>query len=212
VVHSVVIIGSGGHARVVADACRAAGRKVRGFLDPGVVPGTCVGGISVLGGDELLDDPTFATSHEFLVGIGDQRTRRALAMLVREKGAILTTAVHPSAVVAPDVRVGDGTVIIAGSVVNPGAKLGEFVVVNTGATVDHDCILGDGVHVCPGAHLAGGVTCGEDTLVGTGAAVIPGLTIGARSVVGAGAVVICDIPGNVTVVGCPARILTKHRP
>jgi sugar O-acyltransferase (sialic acid O-acetyltransferase NeuD family) len=191
----------------VADICRAAGREVRGFLDRQGAHGDPERLAGVLGGDELLDDRAFVVSHEFVVGVGHQRTRRRLAELVRAKGGILTSVIHPSAVVAPDVRIGAGVVVVAGCVVNPGAVLGDLVIVNTGATVDHDCLLSEGVHVCPGAHLTGSVTCREYACVGAGAVVIPGRTIGARAMVGAGAVVIADVGDDVTVAGCPARVI-----
>lgn len=203
----IIILGCGGHARVVADVCRAAGRIVGGFLDNKTARRALVGGIAVVGGDELLDDRRFVTEHEFVVAIGDQRARRRLSNVVRERGGTLATVIHPSAVVAPDVRIGAGTVLVAGSIINPGAVLGDFVIINTGATIDHDNVLKDGVQVCPGANLAGTVTCGEDAFIGTGAIIIPGRTIGARAVIGAGSVVTSDIPDDVTAVGCPARVV-----
>jgi sugar O-acyltransferase (sialic acid O-acetyltransferase NeuD family) len=207
----IVILGCGGHGRVVADVARACGRSVTGFLDTHTKQGQFVGGLKILGGDACLDDATFVAAHEFVVAIADQQGRRRLVTLVEEKHGVLATLVHPSAVIAPDVRIGDGTVVMAGSVVNPGAVLGSFVIVNTGATVDHDCQLADGVHIAPGAHLAGAVTCGVDAFVGLGALVIQGRRIGARAVVGAGAVVIADVPDGVTVVGCPAAVVRRGR-
>ena len=206
----VAILGSGGHARVVADACRAAGRHVAGFLDPGAVRESTRSGVVVLGGDDLLESAEFVARHEFLVAIGSQALRRSLCARVRERGGTLTRVAHPSAVVAPDVRLGAGSVLAAGSVVNTGTVVGEFVIVNTGATVDHDNLLGDGTQLGPGAHLAGEVHCGEDALLGPGAIVVRGCRIGTRAIVGAGAVVLSDVPPDVTVVGLPARILERR--
>jgi sugar O-acyltransferase (sialic acid O-acetyltransferase NeuD family) len=200
----IVILGCSGHARVVADACRSAGRQVAGYLDRAQPTGTLVDGLPVLGDDERLEDSGFVEGHEFIVGIGDQQLRRKLSLEVRERGGRLVSVAHDKAVVAPDVRIGEGTVLLAGSVINPGSILGDFVIVNTGATVDHDNVLGDGVHVCPGVHLAGGVRCGRDVFIGTGAAVIPGVTIGSGAIVGAGAVVLQDVPAGVTFAGNPA--------
>lgn len=199
----VVILGNGGHARVVADICRVSGRTVRGFIDRGGAPP----GEHVLGGDDLLDDRAFVDAHEFVIGIAHQRIRRRLAELVLAKGGTLTSVIHPSAVVAADVVVGRGVVLVAGCIVNPASVLGDLVIVNTGATVDHDSVLHKGVHVCPGAHLAGSVICGEYAFVGTGAIVVPNRTIGQRAIVGAGAIVIADVADDVTVVGAPARVV-----
>ena len=124
-----------------------------------------------MGGDELLDDGEFVSQHDFLVGVGDQRLRRRLAALVRENGGTLTSVVHPSAVVAPDVRIGVGTVVLAGSVINTGAALGDLVIVQIGATVDHDDVLEDGVQVCPGAVVIADVPL-DVTAVGSHAKII----------------------------------------
>ena len=209
---SIAILGSGGHARVVADVCQMAGRTVRGFVDPARAPGSALGGVTVLGGDELLHDPAFVAEHDFLVGVGDQRLRRELCLRVRGCQGTLVSVVHPSAVVARGVRIGAGTVLVAGCVVNPGSAIGDFAIINTGATVDHDNVLADGVHVGPGVHLAGDVRCGEDAFLGTGAVVIRGRRVGARAVVGAGAVVIRDVADGVTVVGCPAEVVDRTPP
>ena len=201
----IVILGAGGHARVVADACSSAGRSVAGFLGP---EGNTAAGLH-LGGDERLEDTAFLGDHEFVVGMGDQQRRADLSRRLLERGASLATVVHAAAIVAPNVSLGPGTVVFAGAVVNPGSVLGGWVIVNTNATVDHDARLADGVHVCPGAVLAGDVTCGESSCIGTGASVIRGIEIGARAVVGAGAVVIEDVPADTTVVGVPARALGR---
>ena len=202
----IVILGNGGHARVVADICQLAGRAVGGLLDrQGSVSN--VRGARVLGGDELLDDPSFVQRYDFVIGIAYQDVRRRLGELLRAKSAVMTTVVHPRAIVASDVVMGAGIVLVAGAIVNPNVTLGDLVIVNTGAIVDHDCRLDAGVHVGPGARLTGGVTCWEYAFVGAGAVVIPGRTIGARTVVGAGAIVVTDFGSDLTVTGCPARVV-----
>lgn len=201
-----MILGAGGHARVVADACESSQRRVAGFLGPE----GGLDGIPHLGGDERLEDAGFASSHDFVVGVGDQQLRTDLSRALLDRGANLVTVVHAAAVVAPSVELGPGSVVFAGAVVNPGCQLGGWVIVNTNATVDHDARLARGVHVCPGATLAGDVTCGESAFIGTGASVIRGIEIGARAVVGAGAVVIEDVPPDATVVGVPARSLDRN--
>ena len=115
----------------------------------------------------------------------------------------LAKAIHPSTVIASDVSIGEGTVIMAGVVVNTG---GRFAIINTGATVDHDNVIEDGVHISPGCHLAGDVVCRADVFIGTGTSIIPRTQIGARAVVGAGAAVISDVPSDVLAVGCPAVV------
>jgi sugar O-acyltransferase (sialic acid O-acetyltransferase NeuD family) len=201
---SLIILGAGGHARVVAEAWVSTGKVVAGFLAPRSGEST-ERPVRILGDDELLDDRAFVDKHDFAVGVGAPALRRMLGQRILEAGGGLPPIVHASAVVAADVELGRGCQLMAGSVVNTGAVVRDFAIINTGATVDHDCIVGDAVHICPGVHLGGTVHCGEAALVGIGASVIQGVTIGAGAVVGSGAAVIRDVADGSVVVGCPAR-------
>jgi sugar O-acyltransferase (sialic acid O-acetyltransferase NeuD family) len=154
----------------------------------------------ILGGAEL---PGGADS--ILLAIGTNRRR---AELGRRLGKWLSPpAIHPSAVVSPSARLGDGTVVLPGVVINAGAVIGEGVILNSRAIVEHGCFVGDYAHVSPGAVLCGEVTIGAETWIGAGAVVIQQMNIGRRSIVGAGAVVIREVAPDSTVVGNPARAL-----
>jgi len=207
---AMVIVGAGGHGRVVADVCRSAGRLVAGFLDPAAERGTRIDGFPVLGSDERLADPTFVASHEFCVAVGDPELRCKLGRAVIAAGGTLPAIAHASAIVAPGVTIGQGTILMAGAIVNPGSTIEDFVVVNTGATVDHDGHIGEGTHLCPGVHLGGNVHCGRCAYLGIGASVVQGIRIGEFAVVGAGAAVIRDVAPGETVAGCPAVPLAKQ--
>jgi sugar O-acyltransferase (sialic acid O-acetyltransferase NeuD family) len=186
-----VVLGAGGHARVVADAIRASGRRVERLLDR-----EAQGDVAALVG-----------RFDFVPAIGAQAARRRASLDALQNGATLASVIHPRAAVSAEAAIGAGAVVLAGAVVNPGVEIGRFAIVNTAASVDHDCRLADGAQLGPGARLAGDVRLGEDACVWTGAIVIPGCRIGARAVVGAGAVVIEDVPEGATVVGNPARIV-----
>ena len=205
-----VILGTGGHGRVVAETAEAAGTPPCGFLDQTRAVGQRVNGLPVIGGEALLADREFLAGHRFIVAIGNQSARRRLSTQIAAAGGELATIRHPSCIVSRHAAIGAGSVLIAGAIVNANAAIGRFCILNTGCTVDHDVALGDGVQICPGAHLAGGVRCGEDAFIGTGAAIIPGVTLGARAVVGAGAVVIADVEADLTVVGVPARAIRQR--
>lgn len=196
---SVILIGGGGHAKVIIDCIQAAGGCVAGILDDGLAPGTRILDVPVLG--KIADREAYS-GHQFLIAIGSNAVRRRIA----ESGNLQwATAVHPSAVVSPYARIGEGTVVMAGAVVNPGAVVGSHCIVNTGAIVEHDNRLGDFVHISPGAALGGTVTVGEGTHVGIGATVRNNIDICGGCTIGAGAAVVKNITEPGTYAGVPAR-------
>lgn len=200
-----IIVGGGGHARVVASTLREIGKTILGFTDPN--PKVSLGeGIEHLGSDEILTD--YAPSNVFLsVGVGsshDTTLRTQLFSELRSKGFGFPSIVHPNAFVDSETSINSGAQIMAGAVVQPGTTVLENVIVNTSASIDHDCEIGAHNHVAPGATLSGAVSTGERVHIGTGASIIQEVHVGARSVVGAGAVVTEDVPPDSLVVGVPA--------
>jgi sugar O-acyltransferase (sialic acid O-acetyltransferase NeuD family) len=190
---------------VVADTLKVARAPLAGFLDDRA-PAALINGIPVLGGRGCLEEPQFLKNYDILIAIGEARLRRQLALLVLDSGGHLAKAIHPSAIIASDVSIGEGTAVMAGVVINTGSRIGRFAIVNTGATVDHDNVIEDGVHISPGSHLAGNVICGADAFIGTGTSIIPRIQVGARAIIGAGAAVISDVPPDVLAAGCPAVV------
>ncbi|MBS1710001.1 MAG: acetyltransferase [Armatimonadetes bacterium] len=197
-----LVLGGGGHARVVLDAARSSGRIVAGVFDdrPGRT-GQTIDGFAIVG-DYAGFLGKLHTGIEAFVAVGANDVRLRLAS---EAPAQWATLVHASAYVAPSAVLGVGTVVMAGAVVQPGAVVGDHVVVNTCSSVDHDCVVADGVHIAPGARLCGGVHVGDGALVGAGSVVLPNIRVGAWAVVGAGAMVRDDIPPAETWVGMPAK-------
>jgi sugar O-acyltransferase (sialic acid O-acetyltransferase NeuD family) len=189
----VVVLGAGGHGVVVADILlRAQMHEPVGFLDDDdALRGTQILGLPVLGGLQGL--PTI--EHDLIVlAIGDNKARADLFSTLQEQGERFAIAVHPSAVVAPDVQIGEGSVIVAGAVVNPGTVIGQNVIVNTAASIDHHGSIGSHVHIGPGAHLGGTVHVGEGTFIGMGATVVPGVRIDAWRFIKAHSLVAEDLP------------------
>lgn len=201
----VVILGAGGHAKVVVEMGQAAGINLAGVLDPDLPAGSSWQGLPVLGGDERLGDAAFVAQHGFIVGVARGDLRQSLWARLLVVQAELAIIVHPSAVISPSACLAPGVVVMPGVVVNAGAVIGPGAILNTACSVDHDCRLEEGVHIGPGAHLAGNVQCGPWVEIGAGVVIIPGIRIGAHARVGAGATVIREVPPGVTVAGNPAR-------
>jgi UDP-perosamine 4-acetyltransferase len=205
----VIIIGAGGHGRVVLDILRAAGGvKPIGFIDADPqLAGTSIGGLSVLGQANLLPKLKSQKVKGAIVAVGDNRARRSYAKKLLEQGFELVNAIHPSSVVSQTARLGRNVVVAANAVIGTDSIIADDVIINTSAVVDHECEIGQAVHVCPAAALAGRVRVGEEAFIGLGCRIIQCLSIGSQAVVGAGAVVIADVPDGATVVGVPARVI-----
>lgn len=209
-VRPLILLGAGGHARVLAALARAVGRQVLGVCDPVLVAGSVARweGLDVLGDDSALDQlqPDRAV---LMLGVGQLTTgslRERLYTTWRTRGFDFPALVHPAAWVAPDVVLGDGVQVMAGAVIQPGCKIGENSIINTRAGVDHDCRIGRDVHVSPNATLCGSVTVEDGAFIGAGATVIQGVCIGRHSVVGAGVTLVRDLTTRTTIIGAANRL------
>lgn len=196
---SLVIIGGGGHGKVVADIAKLCGYTDIKFLDDNDQINNC-GGYRVVG---KCSDYKLYSDECFFVAIGNAKSREQ----IQSELINVITLIHPSAVVANDAKVGRGTVIMAGAVVNSGSTIGDGCIINTCSSVDHDCHVGDYVHVSVGSHLCGSVTVDSGTWVGAGATVSNNIKICSDCTIGAGTVVIKDIKRTGTYVGVPAKMI-----
>lgn len=205
-----VLIGAGGHARVVLDAARSrGGLDVIAVIDAKTaLAGTWFDGVEVIGDERTLSVARERGATAMLLGVGSVDAgdaRRELFDRLSRTGFELPAVIHRSAIVSPTAAIGSASVVFAGAILNPGARVGVNVIINTAAIVEHDVRIGDHSHISPGAHIAGGVTVGERCHIGIGATVLQGLTISDGAVVGAGAVVIHDVASGARVAGVPAR-------
>lgn len=193
-----VIIGASGHGKVSADIAIKNGYDRIVFLDGDESKKVC-GRYPVVGKEDL-----FARFEgDVFVAIGNPEIRKRLMEEIGEER--LATLIHPDAVIADDVSIGIGSVVMAGVVINPGTSVGKGCIVNTCSSVDHDCRISDYVHISVGSHLAGTVNVGEKTWIGAGAVISNNIDIAGSCMIGAGAIVVHDIPESGTYVGIPAR-------
>ena len=211
----ILLFGASGHAKVIADIIEKAGAcRVAGFADDRYMqPDGQFFGYPIIGGrqDVLAWRDRFGPVR-IIVSIGANCIRESITQWFAERDFEFATAIHPSAQIARDVRIGAGTVIMARVAVNPGSVLGPGCIVNTCASVDHDCRLGGFVHLAPGARLCGGVAMDDRSMLGSGGVVIPNVHVGADVMIGAGAVVVSEAVVGRTYVGVPARPKGEHEP
>lgn len=209
---TVVIIGAGGHAKVVAGTLLAAGFSVEGLVDADpALAGKRVLGLPVLGGDEILEgrDPAGLLLANGIGSTGNSGVRRKVFDRFKSRGFSFVTLRHPAAVVSAEVGLAEGAQVMAGAVIQPGCRIGANSIVNTGARIDHDCRIGDHAHIAPGAVLCGTVTVGDAAHVGAGAVVVQNIVVGNDVLVAAGATVTHHIDNARRVAGTPAREMKR---
>jgi len=206
-----VIIGTGGHARVVLDVLNYDRNiEVVAFVDK-----------EKHGYDEkIMDTPVlgypFISSNLFknkikgaIVGVGDNKIRKSYYEEFRDMDIELINAIHPAVHLSRNAKIGKGVLIAAGATIATGAEIGNNVIVNTGAIIEHEDILEDHVHIAPGTVLAGRVKVKEGAFIGAGCVVKQYVTIGENAIIGAGSVVLEDIPENSVAVGAPAKVIKR---
>lgn len=185
----VLVIGGGGHARVVIDSLRQSGAEIVGIIDadPAKI-GQTVLGVPVVGGDEVIEasDPHGVHLALGIASVGAASLRARIAGQWLARGFVFPVIRHPSAIIAADCLVDAGAQIMAGAVVQPNTRLDTGALVNTGARVDHDCQLGPYAHVAPGAILCGFVSLGRCAFVGAGAVVTQSVRVADEQVLPAG--------------------------
>jgi sugar O-acyltransferase (sialic acid O-acetyltransferase NeuD family) len=192
----VIILGAGGHAKVLADILMLCDREVIGFVTPDREAGSLFYGQKVLGGDDVVFSYP-VDSVDLVNGVGSlpgQVGRWRLAEMIRQRGRSFTSVFHPESVISADVEIGCGVQVMAGAVIQTGASIGRDSIINTGSIIDHDCIIAENCHIAPGVTCSGGVEIEKNTHIGTGATLIQGLKIGEGCIVAAGSVVHKDIP------------------
>lgn len=206
----VIIVGGGGHSRILIDILKLCEAEIIGITDPDRKKhGLSIDGIRVVGTDDELDN--YKSSDVVLAnGLGSIKgtaKRGAVYEHQKKKGFNYIQVIHPSAVISSSVVMGEGVQIMAGVVIQTGCIIGNNVLINTMASLDHDCRIGKNVHIAPGVTISGEVDIGDNVHIGAGATIIQGIKIGPNSILGAGSVVLGNIPANVTAIGVPAKVV-----
>ena len=198
---NLIIIGASGHGKVIADIAVQNGYEDIVFLDDDPYIKKCAG-FPVVGTTSMIAN----LDGDIIVAMGNAKTRERIQESIQNQDRVkLVTLIHPNAVISRRVKIGDGSVVMAGAVINSDAVIGKGCIINTGASVDHDCEVEDFAHISVGAHVAGTCCIGKRTWIGAGAVVSNNVNICGDCLIGAGAVVIRNMEESGTYVGCPAR-------
>ncbi|MBS1808857.1 MAG: acetyltransferase [Acidobacteria bacterium] len=212
----VVIIGSGGHGREIAEilqhqAAQDGTLMVQGFLDENPARhGQVIDDLPILG-DWAWFETINKNEVAVICAVGTPAVARRLVQRARAMDLSFVNALSPLAHISPRATLGQGIVVFPHVVVNTGAHIGSYSTLNLATTVSHDTKIGEYCNLNPSVHLAGNVTIGNGCYIGMGTNVIQGKSIGDDAIVGAGAVVIRDLPANVTAVGIPAKIIKTNK-
>lgn len=212
---NILILGAGGHAKVIVDIVDLQGKyNLVGIIDQNLAEKKPLLGYPLLGKEEDL--PKLIKEHAIkgiIIAIGDNFIRSKAATRIKEKYPELSfsTAIHPKTIIARDVEVGEGTVIMAGVSVNPGSTLGIFCILNTNSILDHDSSMGDFSSLAPGVTVGGDCIIGGYSAIGIGATILHGIQIGEHSVIGAAALVNKRIPPYTVAHGLPAKEIRARK-
>ncbi|MFC4322492.1 acetyltransferase [Litchfieldia salsa] len=198
----IIIIGNGGHARVVTDCLLLNNKKILGFTAPKKEENRF--GLPYLGEDMIIEG--YSKEDVLLVnGVGKLKDRTKIYNYFTEIGYRFASVIHPNSIISPYANIGEGSQIMAGSVIQAFAKISDNTIINTSCSIDHDCSVGIHSHISPGTSLAGGVTIGEVTHVGAKTVVIENIKVGSYVIVGAGSLILKDVCDNSKVYGVPAK-------
>ena len=193
--NKLIIIGASGHGKVIADIAVKLGYENIAFLDDNKAIKDCAG-FPVVG----KTDEAITMDGDKVVAIGNAAIRERISKNIKT-----VSLIHPDASISRRVKIGEGTVVMAGAIINSDTVIGAGCIINTGASVDHDCVIDKYCHVAVGAHIAGTCHIGEKTWIGAGATVSNNIDICQETVIGAGTVVVKSIEKQGTYIGVPAE-------
>jgi UDP-perosamine 4-acetyltransferase len=205
----VIVIGSGGHAKVVIDILQEMkDNEIIGVTSNSPKTNSVFFGYPVLGDDNVLNGYLKHENIYVAMGIGgyqDNHLRENVFHFIKSIGFTFINVIHPSAIISSSVKLGEGVVIFPGVVINTDVEIGNNTIVATGSSIDHETIVDDHVLISAGVTVGAYSTIEKGVLLALGSKVISGLTVGSYSLVAAGAVVVSNIDRNQRVFGIPAK-------
>ncbi len=211
---NIAIFGAGGFGLEVAMLIEQINQSrsqwnLIGFFDDGLAAGTRINDWPVLGG--LLALNAWQEPLAVVFALGISKTRLDIVRRLNNPLLWHPSLIHPSVIQgsAKYLKIGEGTIVCAGTILTTNICMGRHVILNLACTVGHETQIGDFCSFMPSCNISGEVKIGKASFWGTGAKIINGKTVGDHTVIGAGAVVTTDIPAGATAVGVPAKIIKQ---
>lgn len=198
-----IIIGYGGHAKVIEDCVKSDSKySILGYID--LIDYN--NHLKYLGEDKsIINIMNKYPNAQYVIGIGDIHIRQKLIEHYQNYEIMYAIIKHHTAVVSNNTIIEEGTVIFPMAVVNSGSSIGKHAILNTGSIIEHDNIIGSNVHIAPRVVTGGQVRIGTNTLVGLGACIRNNILVGNNCIIGCGSVVIKNVIDGDTIVGNPAK-------
>lgn len=211
---NILIFGASGHSMMIIDIILKKGNyNIKGYIDSFKSKGTSIYGYNVIGDLESLPKIIKEHSiHAMVIGVGDNSARQAIynSVVATAPNLEFIPVVHPSAIIAEDVVVSKGTVIMAGAIINADAKIGDFCILNSNSSLGHNSTMEDFSSLASGATLGGNVKIGKCSAVCLGANIIQNVSIGNYTIIGAGSLVIKPIGDYKQAIGVPIHTITNR--
>jgi len=212
---SILIFGAGGHAKVIVDIIEKQGKyNIAGFIDNHCSKNTVIMGYKVIGNDSAFKE--IVSSYEIyggVIGIGDNSIRSKIRNQIIKviPNFEFINCIHPKAVVAKDVTLGDGNVVMAGAIINSSTKIKNHCILNTNSSIDHDGLMSDFSSIAPNTTVGGSVEIGDYSAIGIGANIFDSIKIGCNCVIGGGSLVCNDTKDNSIYYGSPSKFIREHK-
>lgn len=213
----VIILGGIGNGSVIANAIIDANIRgydeweFSGFLNDRVCTGMLIDGFSVLG--SLADWNKYAENGYYFINtifrIDGQQERISMFESLKIPDDSLATFIHPMAYLAPNVILGNGTVIMPNVSISPGTVFGKCCLVMVGATIGHNNSIGNYCHFAAQCCVGANMIIADGVHIGLNATTRENLRIGKNATLGMGGVLTKDIGENEIWIGNPARIIRK---
>ncbi len=206
----IVVIGAGGHAKVVISTLQACGSAILGFTNTSSEISSILG-VPFIGSDQKIEE---YNPKEILLAIGigsikSNNNRKRIFELWKNKNYSFAIIIHPSAIIDNNSEISEGAQILMGTTIQTGVKIKENCIINTKSSIDHDSIIHSHSHISPGATICGNVIIGTSCHIGASATIIQNIQIGEQSTIGAGAVVIKHAEKNGILAGVPAKYISN---